>query len=154
MSQWFNQLGADFKNWIDEAAADGRLHEWIENAITALKDLGSIIGSTAGILSAFSKAALEAGGPTLGNFADGLEKVNEALNGPLWQGALTDVFRGANQGVENMGQGVRELGDAFLNISGVIEDVLGKAGEAASGFMELVADIVQQPAFTSGLTGF
>src|SRR5699024_10117226 len=51
MSQWFNQLGADFKNWIDEAAADGRLHEWIENGITALKDLGSIIGSTAGILS-------------------------------------------------------------------------------------------------------
>lgn len=154
MSQWFNKLGADFKNWIDKAAADGRLHEWIENGITALKDLGSIIGSTLGILAGFSKAVLEAGGPTLGNLADGLEKVNDAINGPLWQGAITDVFRGANKGVANMGRGVRELGDAFLNISGVIEDVLGKAGEAASGFMELVADIVQHPAFTSGLTGF
>lgn len=154
MSQWFNKLGKDFKNWIDQAAADGRLHEWIENGITALKDLGRVIGATSGILAGFSKAALEAGGPTLGNLADGLERVNDAINGPLWQGALTDVFRGANKGVANMGKGVRELGDAFLNISDVIEDVLGKAGEAASGFMELVAEIVQHPAFTSGLTGF
>lgn len=154
MAEWFNQLGADFDNWISEAAADGRLHEWIENGITALKDLGSIIGSTAGILSAFSDAALAAGGPTLGNLADGLEKVNEALNGPLWQGALTDVFRGANQGMSEMGQGVSALGDAFLNISDTIEDVLGKAGEAASGFMELIAEVIQQPAFTEGLKGF
>src|SRR5699024_11604484 len=77
MSQRFNHLGADFKNWIDEAAADGRLHEWIENGITALKDLGSIIGSTAGILSGFSNAALEAGGPTLRNLADGPDKGNQ-----------------------------------------------------------------------------
>lgn len=150
----FNGVAESFEDWVSTNTESGQMFIWIDTAIQNIKDLGRVIGASFGILSGFHQAASNAGGPGLGDLADGLERVDAAIKGPAWQGALTTVFLGASQAIDALGPGMKALGDAFISMAPIIGQVMVLAGQLVSEGFEAIAAVVEQPAFQGGLLDF
>ena len=140
-----------FDAWTARITSDGSFERWVENGITALKGLWAVLGQTIGIFGALSTAARCAGGASLNDLAAGLERVNTALRGPAWQGALTTVFKGADDAMGNLGPAMQALGDAFINLAPTLSRVMDLATQIATVAIVGIAEALQDPVFTSGL---
>lgn len=154
LAGWFNDIAASFEAWVQTNTENGNLFTWIDAGVVALQDLGRVLGATGGILGGFATAAANAGGANLGALADGLERVNTAVNGPAFQGALTTVFQGAHDAMAALGPGVAALGDAFTDFAPTLAEIMVLAGEIGSVGLTAIADAFQNPAFQGGLTDF
>lgn len=144
-----------FNAWVQTSSKSGDLNRWIETGTQALRDLGRVAAGAVGVLGAFSRAASAAGGAGLGALADGLARVSEALNGPIWQGALTTVFEGAHRAMQNLVPGVQALGDAFISLAPTLYSIMDLASQAASSLLEGLATALMDPAFQGGaVAGF
>lgn len=157
-SAYLPRLGAaftaqmeQFDAWTARITSDGSFEQWVENGITALKGLWAVLGQTIGIFGALSTAARSAGGASLNDLAAGLERVNTALRGPAWQGALTTVFEGAHDAMGNLGPAVQALGDAFINLAPTLSRIMDLATQIATVAIVGIAEALQDPVFTSGL---
>lgn len=157
-SAYLPRLGAaftaqmeQFDAWTARITSDGSFEQWVENGITALKGLWAVLGQTIGIFGALSMAARSAGGASLNDLAAGLERVNTALRGPAWQGALTTVFKGAHDAMGNLGPAMQALGDAFINLAPTLSRVMDLATQIATVAIVGIAEALQDPVFTSGL---
>lgn len=151
MAKWFGEIGNKFNAWAAGFTASGRFDEWVTRAWENLQDLGSVLGSTIGILGAFASAAEAAGSPGLQGLADGLNVVEDALKRPVWQGALTEIFEGWNDGMANMLPGLGALADGFIALAPTIGEISRLAGEAASAVFDGLGAIAENPRFQSGL---
>ena len=140
-----------FDAWTARITSDGSFERWVENGITALKGLWAVLGQTIGIFGALSTAARSAGGASLNDLAAGLERVNTALRGPAWQGALTTVFKGAHDAMGNLGPAMQALGDAFINLAPTLSRIMDLATQIATVAIVGIAEALQDPVFTSGL---
>ena len=140
-----------FDAWTARITSDGSFERWVENGITALKGLWAVLGQTIGIFGALSMAARSAGGASLNDLAAGLERVNTALRGPAWQGALTTVFKGAHDAMGNLGPAMQALGDAFINLAPVLARIMDLATQIATVAIVAIAEALQDPVFTTGL---
>ncbi|MCT2249369.1 phage tail protein [Kocuria rhizophila] len=152
LATWFTDLTTQFDAFITKAAGDGSLTAWIDGGIQAMQDLGRVVANATGILGGFASAAANAGGASLGALADGLERVNAAINGPVWQGALTTVFQGAHDAMAALTPGVSALGDAFISLAPTIAQVMTLAGQAGSALLQGLGAALQDPVFQSGAT--
>lgn len=157
-SAYLPRLGAaftaqmeQFDAWTARITSDGSFEQWVENGITALKGLWAVLGQTIGIFGALSTAARSAGGASLNDLAAGLERVNTALRGPAWQGALTTVFEGAHDAMGNLGPAMQALGDAFINLAPTLSRIMDLATQIATVAIVGIAEALQDPVFTSGL---
>lgn len=151
MAKWFGEIGNKFNAWAADFTASGRFDEWVTRAWDNLQALGSVLGSTIGILGAFASAAEAAGSPGLQGLADGLNVVEDALKGPVWQGALTEIFEGWNDGMANMLPGLGALADGFIALAPTIGEISRLSGEAASAVLGGLGAIAENPRFQSGL---
>lgn len=140
-----------FDAWTARITSDGSFERWVENGITALKGMWAVLGQTIGIFGALSTAARSAGGASLNDLAAGLERVNTALRGPAWQGALTTVFKGAHDAMGNLGPAMQALGDAFINLAPTLARVMDLATQIATVAIVGIAEALQDPVFTAGL---
>lgn len=150
----FNGMAESFEDWVSTNVESGQMFIWIDTAIQNIKDLGRVIGASFGILSGFHQAASNAGGPGLGDLADGLERVDAAIKSPAWQGALTTVFLGASQAIDALGPGMQALADTFIDMAPVIGQIMVMSGQLVSDGFEAIAAVFQQPAFQGGLLSF
>lgn len=154
LASWFNRISESFAGWVEQNTANGNLFEWIDAGIVALQDLGGVIWGIGGVFSNLGRAAAAAGGASLGALADGLRNVNAALEGPIWQGALTTFFQGAHDGVAALSPGIAALGDAFLSLSPVLAELMVTAGEIGSVALAAISEAFQNPVFQGGLIDF
>lgn len=150
----FSNLGADFDSWVQRITSDGSFEQFVETGAAALRDLGSVIGSLVGIFGGLGRAAQAAGGSTLSSLADTLDRWNEVVNGPAFQGALTSVFEGLNAATANLGPGMSALGDAFVSLAPTIESLLPQLTAMVSTLAEGLAGALSNPVFQTGLTAF
>lgn len=151
MANWFADLGTSFDAWANKFTSSGSFDQWVNRAWDNLQALGSVLGSTLGILGAFASAAEAAGSPGLQGLADGLNVVEDALKGPVWQGALTEIFEGWNDGMANMLPGLGALADGFIALAPTIGEISRLAGEAASAVLGGLGEIAENPTFQEGL---
>lgn len=151
IANWFADMGQQFDAWADKFTSSGAFDEWVTRAWDNLQALGSVLSSTIGILGAFASAAEAAGSPGLQGLADGLNVVEDALKGPVWQGALTEIFEGWNDGMANMLPGLGALADGFIALAPTIGEISRLAGEAASAVFDGLGAIAENPRFQSGL---
>lgn len=151
LAGWFNRISESFSAWVNQAVQSGQIFDWIDTGIAALQDLGSVVWGIGGVFSNLARAATAAGGATLGSFAAGLQSVNAALEGPIWQGALTTVFQGAHDAVAALGPGVSALGDAFLALAPTLSQIMVLGGQIGSVALAGIAAAFQHPAFQGGL---
>lgn len=150
-----SDLATGFNTFIQDAAASGELNVWIENGIQAFKDLGSIVGSVAGIFGSLNQAA-EAGGAvsTLGGLAQGLRDIDAAMQGETFQTTMSTIFAGAEAGSQGLLSALTKLNEAFVVGAPAFADFLRLGGEIAGTFIGGIFTALSNPEFGAGLTKF
>lgn len=147
MAQAFTDMSNRFLEWTKNADMTGI----IQAGIDAAKDLGRVFGNVFGIIGGVARAAGEAGGVTLGKLADGLGLINQAVNGPAFQGALVTVFSGANQAMKNLAPVIQAIADAFVSLAPTISQVFQLAGDSISMLMQGISKALQRPELQQGV---
>lgn len=155
MATAISDMATRFNTFIQDAAVSGELNTWIDNGIQGFKDLFSIVGSVSGILGGLSAAAA-AGGitSTLGGMADALDRVEAAINGPVFQSTMGTIFAGAAAGSAGLAAGLRAVGDAFVVGAPALAEFMRLGGEISGTFIGGIADALSNPAFGAGLVSF
>lgn len=147
----FSDTMGTFQKWTARITSDGSFDRWMKQAAEAAMDFGSILMSTGRIFGAFAKASRAAGGPTLSSMADGLERVADAANSARSIEALTTLFEGAYQSVQNMVPGLKNLGNAFLDLAPAISKSMSIAGSIISEFFDGLSRMISDPRFADGM---
>lgn len=151
---WLVDISNQFNNFIQKAAADGRLQKWFDDAIQGLKDLWSIASSAVGIFGSISKAAEAAGSQGLHGFAQNVAEIEKVMSSERFQKSLTIAFQSAGTVMQGFKEGLKLLGPAFeaalptlaaasLNFKGIIETALG-----------YLATFISNPEFLKGFLNF
>jgi phage-related protein len=151
---WLVELSTRFNNFIQAAAADGRLNAWIETAITNLQAVGSILGSLVGIWNAIGDAASGAGIGGLAEFATALENASAAMNSPAFQSTLMLLFVGAANAARDVGQAIIDLGPSIESIMPTIALALVSIGDTMATVIGYIGQIMQNPAVQQGISDF
>ncbi len=90
-------IGTKFAKWIDAAVDSGRAMSWIENGITAFKQLGTILSNVGTIVKAFYSAANTGGNTLLATVADMTGKwakfLSSAEGGERLKKLFDDLFK-------------------------------------------------------------
>lgn len=151
MATAFAQVATSFRDWVEQAEASGKIYDLIERGITNAKLFASALGSVAGIINGVAKAAEAAGGGGLGGLTTALSALNGIVNGPAFQGALVEVFKGAFEGVKNLTPGLSSLAGAFEQLAPTIGRSMEKAGAVVSILFDGIAQALRNPAIADGV---
>ncbi|RCV59296.1 phage tail protein [Marinitenerispora sediminis] len=113
-----------FRAWAQEAAESGRVTEWIDGAIAAFSQLGSIAGNVAGILGSIFEAAGDGGIlATIEGLTGGLDDFLASAEGMR---ALEGIFAG----LTDLGEALTPVLGAVLTGVGTLAPVVGRLAEA------------------------
>lgn len=151
LATFFVQIGTAFNDWVQKSAANGDLFKFIEDGITAAKDLGRAISGIVGILRGIDSAATAAGAGGLKSFADNMQGAAAILQSPEVQTALTTILKGVSTGLAGLGGGLGQLGNTLVALAPVIGTVLATAGQALGAFITALSAAFSQPEFAQGL---
>ena len=151
MAEAFVGLADSFRSWVTEAEATGQIYELIDRGITNAKLFGGILLDVAGAINGIAKAAEAAGGGGLQGLAAAFDGINNAITGPLMQGALTTVFEGAFAGMKNLTPGLSSLAGAFEQLAPTIGRSMEKAGAVVSILLDGIAQALRNPAIADGV---
>lgn len=152
MAQWFADITTQFSGFLTQAKNDGSLQTWVDNGLGALAQLGQVLSNLGGILAGLAKAATAGGGSSLGMMADTLERVNKAVNGPAFQGALTSTLIAAFEAMNNIAtQAGPAVEGFFASLGGILTSVLPLVGQTIGNLLSSVAEALSQPAVADGI---
>jgi phage-related protein len=151
LATFFVQIGTAFNDWVQKSAANGDIFVFIEEGITAVKDLFRAISGIIGIFSAIDSAATAAGAGGLSSFASNMQGAAAILNSPAVQGALTTILQGVSTGLAGLGGGLGQLGSTIVALAPVIGTVLASAGQSLGAFITALSSAFAQPEFGQGL---
>ena len=144
--------GQDFESFISQAEAVGDIDRWIQEAVTALQNLGSVIASTVRIMGNLAEAARNAGFGGLQSLADGLEAVADASGEALAMERLESIFRGAASGAEELARGLKTIGDTIMESADGIGNFLDLAGQIGRISFENLDVLLNADGFGEGIT--
>ena len=114
--------------------------------VAPIGDLADSAGPTAGTIS----VTLE----EMPAIADGLDRANAAVNGPLWQGTLSSIFSAMGTAASYAFQGVGSLGQAFVSLAPTLSTILPLVGQIIEVGLNGISTALQNPAFQGGLESF
>lgn len=147
------RLGKRFAAWANDVADSGKLLTWVDDAIATFKQLGTIIVQLGGILKGLGTAMGVTGGSIqLDLMVSSLTAVNNAINGPLAQGALREIFDGARDAVKALGPGVTDLLHALAGFAPTLSNLLRIGSAAFGALLSGVGAILNEPMFRAGVT--
>lgn len=144
---WFTDMANKFNDWTKNADISGA----IDKGVFALKEFWRAGQAAVGILVNIAKAAQEAGGASLTDFANALEKVRDNLASVESQWAMVTLFQGANDALKNLGPAFEYIGKALHDTAETVAYVMGKISETISSWVKLVTEAVSTPAFQTGI---
>lgn len=153
------QLATYFGNALDNLDKflttnknNGNLFDWIDTGITNLRALGRGLFSTVTAIGGLSKAALDAGGVGLPQFADGMKKLSDSINSDAVQTRLVALFSAMRNGMDALttgaGPGFKRL---LIALSDTLTTALPLAGEAAGKALGALSDALARPALQHAL---
>lgn len=148
---WLADGAKSFDEWIKKADEAGKIDQWIEDGIQSVKDFGSAIGGTSKILGGFAKAAADAGGPSLGDLAKGLNNVGDSMNREPFKSRMSTLFDGAFRGVENLTGGLKAMGTAVGESADFWADMLDVTTKVAAVNMTNLSRILSNDYAQSGM---
>lgn len=158
LAAWVNDLAESFHTWLDDAAADGRLEEWIETGILRMREFGSVVSGASSILAGLARAADQAGGSTLASMADTLERVANVVNGDSFQTQLVQVLKASHDAMSMIakvsGPQVKEMfSELGSTMSIALRTIAPAIGELVRGISEALSTDGFQEGFISFLDG-
>jgi len=133
--------------------ADTAVEESIRRAAQAFGTLKDITVDLGGIIGGLFTAMANGSAP-IDSIADALDKANKAVNGPLFQATLTNLFSSMGQAASSAFQGVGKLGEAFVSLEPTLGVVLPLIGETLRTALTGLATALENPAFQDGLANF
>lgn len=148
IARGFNDVAIAINTWTSSADLEGM----IRRSFDAIKDLLRLTWNLVGVFDALTKAAEAAGGTTLKGFTDGVERLNQAMHGEFFQGAMTTVFKGALDAMRELAPGVRALGVALGNMAPHIATVFTKSAQVFSQFLVNLTKIIDNSGFQQGIS--
>jgi phage-related protein len=152
LAQWFVDISDRFADFLKKKGENGIKTE-IDEGIQALKDLGGVLYETYGILSGISKAATEAGGTSLHTLRDSLAGIHDVVDSKGFQSGLVDVFNAAHVAMNNIaGRSGPAVKGLFIELGQLMTTILPQAGEIIGTAVGAIADALNQPAVTQGIT--
>lgn len=141
---WFTDMANKFNDWTKTADISSA----IDRGVQAMKDLWRAAVETWGILDAISKAATEAGGATLGSFADALGRLHERLETVQSQWILTTLFKGANDAMFELGKSFDMIWGALGRTADKVSEVMVGVSGIINAFVDLITRAFSNPNFT------
>jgi hypothetical protein len=145
-------LATRFDAFLTHAQADGTLKAWVDNGVTALKDLGHVIGEVSGIFGGLADAANAAGGMTLGVLGGSLERLNATIRTADFQKNLVNIFQGANAAIGFIVDGLGRLMGAIGYLSPALKIVETQIGLTLFKALDIISGILARPEVAKGLT--
>ena len=138
LGTYITDLAEKFDSWMQTMDETGALEDWADAGINALKELGSIIGSTVGIVYSLYQAADAVGFPGLTELADGLSRVNETLKTDAAQGALIRLGTAVKDAFNTIASSLSWVGPLFTKH---FDSIVGDT-EGVGGVIRVMGDIV------------
>lgn len=151
MAESFVRIADGFRAWVTEAEASGRIYELIDRGVTNAKLFGSALFDVAGVINAVAKASEAAGNGGLAGMAAAMDRIHKYADSPIFQGALTTVFKGAGEGVQNLTPGLSTIVHTFEELAPTIANAMSKAGAAVSILADGIGQALSSPAISSGI---
>lgn len=152
MARSLADVTENFRDFIRESKNNGDMDKWLDEAGRQLKGLGSTMSGTIGIINAVGKAANRAGYDgfvSLGKMAQGAQA---ALETPLWQKGMADLFKGAADGSKLAGEGFKLFADDVMRASKPLGDMMEVSGETARELGRLSGVVLVHSDALSGLS--
>ena len=157
LAKWWVDVATKFDNFISKAAKSGELQRWVEDGISALKDLGKLIGEVSGFFGGITEAARAAGSDGLSTLLEVFTKLNDAVNSPSGMKSLSTIFQGANTVADALASGLMDLfgaiGSAAPAIKSAFESVAGTIGSISGALSQIIANPEFQAGFTAMFDG-
>lgn len=153
IAEWANNVAYSFQSWVQAKTSSGEMDQAIQSAARTFGTLKDIVFDLAGILGGVF-SAMASGSTPLSAIADGLDRANAAVNGPLWQGTLTQIFSAMGTAASYAFQGVGSLGQAFVSLAPTISTILPLVGQIIETGLNGISLALQNPAFQGGLESF
>ena len=114
LASWLTKISEGFRDWAAEAAATGKVNEWIREGARVAREFGTILGNVVGIMWAIFDVAGEAG--LLGKMADLTGQWKAFLNTAEGTSAIESVFDAVNRHAESLAPVFREIGAGVLDL--------------------------------------
>ena len=153
IASWANDVAYSFQSWVQAKVSSGEMDQAIQAAAKTFGTLKSIVFDLAGILGGVF-SAMASGSTPLSAIADGLDRANAAVNGPLWQGTLSSIFSAMGTAASYAFQGVGSLGQAFVSLAPTLSTILPLVGQIIETGLNGISLALQNPAFQGGLESF
>lgn len=153
IASWANGVAYSFQNWVQAKTESGEMDKAIQSAAKTFGTLKNIVFDLAGILGGVF-SAMASGSTPLSAIADGLDRANKAVNGPLWQGTLSQIFSAMGTAASYAFQGVGSLGQAFVSLAPTLSTILPLVGQIIETGLNGISLALQNPAFQGGLESF
>jgi hypothetical protein len=151
LAGWFVRQANTFDAWLKAIAEDGRLGDWMEDAIDSMYDLWDATRGLAGVFAGIWRAADQAGSGGLEGFGKLMLKWREVVNSADFQRGLSAVFRGSYTAMSAFGDAIRAIGRLVADLDVAFETFIGSAGKFLGGLLEGAADALNQPAVDEGI---
>lgn len=152
LASWWVDVSNKFSEFIINASTNGDLTRWIEEGITNLKRLGSLIGETAGFFGGLTGAAKMAGSDGLGTLLSFMTRMNDAVNSPEGMKQLATIFEGANTVATALGDGFFKIMGAVGSASPAIKSAFESIGGVINVVSDAISKIISNPEFQAGFT--
>lgn len=149
--RWLADGAKGFDDWIKKADEAGKINQWIEDGVQSVRDFGSSVKGASKMLGGLAKAALDAGGPTLGDLARGLNNVGDSMNREPFKSRMATLFDGAFRGVGNLTEGVKALGRSVGESAGFWAELLDVTTSVAKVNMTNLARFLSNNHAQSGV---
>ena len=169
MGSWFAELGDRFSGFIGQVAGDGRLQQWIQTGIDALKIVGGVLRDLGSIVNSLLKAFTSAGGGATGVIGQLVHQLAVFFKTTQGAQALAGIFQllgtvagvfgqmlmlalpivgqllpMVNQLVAALMPLVSVLLGSLADVLGSVATALGPVMDALMPFVKLLADQVSQ----------
>lgn len=153
IASWANDVAYSFQSWVQAKVSSGEMDQAIQAAARTFGTLKNIVFDLAGILGGVF-SAMASGSTPLNAIADGLDRANAAVNGPLWQGTLSQIFSAMGTAASYAFAGVGSLGQAFVSLAPTLSTILPLIGQIIEVGLNGISLALQNPAFQGGLESF
>ena len=153
IASWANGVAYSFQAWVQAKTASGEMDQAIQAAAKTFGTLKDIVFDLGGILGGVFKA-MASGSAPIDSIATALDSANKAVNGPLWQGALSTIFSAMGDAASHAFAGVGSLGQAFTSLAPTLSTILPLVGQIIETGLKGISTALQDPAFQGGLTSF
>ncbi|WP_326554677.1 phage tail protein [Micromonospora sp. NBC_01813] len=147
------QVVTEFSAWFETNVAGDQMTATIQNVMAALSGVFEIVQGAAGVFGALFAAASAGGASSFGSLGASLQGIADTLR--EMQPILTTFFQSAGALFAafsaQAGDGLR---NAFTGITEILSAVLPTIGSTLGKVMNVLGDLLNNPAVIAGFTAF